>query len=112
LATPYPYVFLVTSLLGLAVFQTGLQRCRIAVVAPLTNIVASVYVVAIGMIVFHERLPKSPTLSALRLVGFALVLVGSWFFSTGPATAGVEPTASVVRPRPGSVEMPPGKPVP
>jgi len=94
LATPYPYVFLVTSLLGLSVFQTGLQRCRIAVVAPLTNIVASVYVVAIGMVVFDERLPKSPALSALRLAGFALVLVGSWFFSTGPASAGVEPVGS------------------
>jgi hypothetical protein len=94
LATPYPYVFLVTSVLGLSVFQTGLQRCRIAVVAPLTNIVASVYVVAIGMLVFNERLPKSQALSALRLIGFALVLVGSWFFSTGPASAGSESTNS------------------
>ena len=41
----YPYVFIVTSILGLAVFQTGLQRSRVAVVAPLTNTIASVYVV-------------------------------------------------------------------
>ena len=84
IATPYPYVFLVASLLGLSVFQTGLQRGRIAVVAPLTNIIASVYVVAIGMAVFGEPLPHSGVLTGFRLVGFALVLVGSWLFSTGP----------------------------
>jgi len=89
LATPYPYVFLASSVLGLSIFQTGLQRGRIAVVAPLTNIIASVYVVAIGMILFHEPLPRSATLTLLRLLGFALVLIGSWFFSIGPAVSGV-----------------------
>ncbi len=79
----YPYVFIVTSILGLAVFQTGLQRSRVAVVAPLTNTIASVYVVAIGMVIFGESLPASLALTLLRISGFALVLLGSWFFATG-----------------------------
>jgi drug/metabolite transporter (DMT)-like permease len=84
LASPYPYVFVVTSLLGLFTFQTGLQRCRIAVTGPTTNIVGSVYVVAVGMAVFDEPLPHSPLLSVLRFVGFALVLVGTAVLAVGP----------------------------
>ncbi|HLX78419.1 MAG TPA: hypothetical protein VKR27_06000, partial [Acidimicrobiales bacterium] len=84
-ATPYPYIFVLTSLLGLSVFQTGIQRSRVSVVAPLTNVIASVYVVAIGMAVFDEPLPTSTAAATLRFAGFALVLVGSWFLSTGPA---------------------------
>lgn len=87
LLTPYPYVFVVMSVLGLLVFQSGLQRCRIAVVGTITNIVASVYVVAVGMFVYAERFPHDSTLTALRVVGFALVLAGSWVFVAGPATS-------------------------
>jgi uncharacterized membrane protein len=85
LASPYPYVFAVTSVLGLLTFQTGLQRCRVAVVAPITNIVASIYVVAVGMMVFDESLPKEAVFTFLRIFGFTLVLVGGWVFATGPA---------------------------
>lgn len=84
LASPYPYVFGVTSVLGLLTFQSGLQRSRIAVVGPLTNIIASIYVVAVGMVVFSEPLPHSATLTVLRFCGFALVLVGSWTFAASP----------------------------
>jgi multidrug transporter EmrE-like cation transporter len=85
IVTPYPYVFVVASVLGLLTFQSGLQRCRVAVVGPITNIVASIYVVAIGMVVFDEALPSDAVLSVLRLAGFALVLAGGWIFATGPA---------------------------
>ncbi|MCU1492517.1 MAG: hypothetical protein JWO62_281 [Acidimicrobiaceae bacterium] len=95
LASPYPYVFIVTSVLGLFTFQTGLQRCRVAVVGPLTNIIASIYVVAVGMVVFSDPLPRSSALTVLRLFGFALVLVGSWAFAAGPATAAQLGTAGV-----------------
>jgi multidrug transporter EmrE-like cation transporter len=86
-ASPYPYVFMVASILGLLTFQTGLQRCRIAVVGPITNIVASIYIVAVGMVVFDESPPHDVWLMVLRLLGFALVLAGSWVFTTGPATS-------------------------
>ncbi|MGA7835341.1 MAG: hypothetical protein WCA31_09075 [Acidimicrobiales bacterium] len=90
LASPYPYLFVGASLLGLIIFQSGLQRCRISVVGPVTNIVASVYVVVVGGAIFHESLPRETDLTLLRLLGFAFVLVGSLIFATGPATpAGV-----------------------
>lgn len=85
-ASPYPYIFVVMSILGLLTFQTGLQRCRVAVVGPITNIVASIYIVAVGMAVFDESFPHDVWLTALRILGFALVLAGSWVFTTGPAT--------------------------
>ncbi len=84
--SPYPYMFLVTSVLGLLIFQSGLQKCRVAVVGPITNVVGSIYVVAVGMVVFDESLPRDTLLTLLRLCGFALVLVGGWVFATGPAT--------------------------
>ncbi|MCU1490069.1 MAG: hypothetical protein JWM85_1474 [Acidimicrobiaceae bacterium] len=90
-ASPYPYLFVVASILGLLVFQTGLQRSRVAMIGPLTNIIASVYIVAVGMVVFNEPLPSSTALTVLRLLGFALVLAGSWMFgatSPGPALVG------------------------
>lgn len=84
--SPYPYVFAVTSILGLFTFQTGLQRCRIAVVSPITNIIAGVYIVAIGTTVFNEALPRNMLLAVMRFVGFALVLIGTWVLATGTPT--------------------------
>jgi drug/metabolite transporter (DMT)-like permease len=84
LAAPYPYLFVVISVLGLLVFQRGLQRSRIAVIVPLTNVIASVYVVVVGMIVFDESFPRSDVLTALRIVGFALALAGNWLLAVGP----------------------------
>jgi drug/metabolite transporter (DMT)-like permease len=87
LASPYPYVFIVASILGLLIFQSGLQQSRIAVIGPISSIIASVYVVVVGMIVFHETLPRDAVDTFLRVLGFALALGGSWIFATGPSTA-------------------------
>jgi len=83
LGSPYPYAFLVASLLGLVVFQASLQRVRIALAAPMVNIVGSAYTVGVGMLIFDERLPANPALASLRLGGFAVVLVGTWILATG-----------------------------
>ena len=88
LESPYPYAFLVASLLGLIGFQSGLQRVRVTLAAPLVNIVGSAFTVAIGMLIFDERLPANPLLSALRLGGFAAVLVGTWILATGTSPEG------------------------
>ncbi|MGA2529232.1 MAG: hypothetical protein ABSG36_08750 [Acidimicrobiales bacterium] len=85
LASPYPYLFAVMSVLGVLTFQTGLQRCRVSILGPISNIVASVYVVAVGMAVFHESFPSDMGFTVLRLLGFALVLVGGAFFVSGPS---------------------------
>ena len=91
LASPYPYLFLVASLLGLLVFQTGIQRGRIAVVAPLQSVVSSTYIVAVGMVIFHEPLPHNVVLSVLRVVGFIGVVCGSLLLAglgeVGPGVA-------------------------
>jgi drug/metabolite transporter (DMT)-like permease len=87
LASPYPYVFIVTSILGLLIFQSGLQRSRLAVIGPISSIIASIYVVVLGMIVFHETLPRDTVDTFLRVLGFAMALGGSWIFATGPSTS-------------------------
>jgi drug/metabolite transporter (DMT)-like permease len=83
LGSPYPYAFLVASLLGLVAFQASLQRVRITLAAPMVNIVGSAYTVGMGMLIFEERLPTNPALATLRLGGFAVVLVGTWILATG-----------------------------
>lgn len=92
LGSPYPYVFVLTSVLGLLVFQSGLQRCRVAMVGPITNIVASVYVVVVGMVVFDESFPRDTVLAVFRALGFVLVLAGGWIFAAGPVTVAVAAT--------------------
>jgi drug/metabolite transporter (DMT)-like permease len=81
LESPYPYVFLITSIVGLLIFQSGLQRSRVAVIGPFSSIVASIYVVVVGMLIFHESFPRDGVLTFLRVLGFAFALGGSWIFS-------------------------------
>jgi drug/metabolite transporter (DMT)-like permease len=83
LRSPYPYAFLVASLLGLVAFQASLQRVKITLAAPLINVVGSAYVVGVGMLVFDEKLPSNAALASLRFVGFTIVLVGTWILATG-----------------------------
>jgi drug/metabolite transporter (DMT)-like permease len=85
LESPYPYVFLVTSIVGLLIFQSGLQRSRVAVIGPFSSIVASVYVVVVGMLIFHETLPHDGVHTFFRALGFALALGGSWIFAAPPS---------------------------
>ena len=92
LSTPYPYVFLITSILGLLTFQTGLQRSRVALVGSITNVVAAAYTVAIGTAVFREGLPHNEWVAAVRYLGLALVLVGGWVIGRGqPGNTNGEP---------------------
>lgn len=74
-ASPYLYALVVTSATGLLLFQTALQRCPASVVVPVSNVVSSVYVVAVGTVIFGEHLPSSGWKLALRVVGFAAVFV-------------------------------------
>ncbi len=77
LRSPFLYLFLGSWALGLAVFQAGIQRCRVGVVGSLAGVVASAFVVATGMVAFGEHLPSDPALRVLRVVGFAGILLGS-----------------------------------
>lgn len=81
--SPYPYLFLAASVLGLLSFQAGLQRCRIGIVVPLSGVVSSSYVVVAGMALFSERLPGDVLSSVLRFTGFAGVLIGTALLAGG-----------------------------
>jgi hypothetical protein len=75
ITSPYPYVLVVMSGMGLLLFQTGLQRGRASIVIPVSNVVGSVYLVMTGTIVFDESLPADPLRLALRVAGFAVAIV-------------------------------------
>jgi drug/metabolite transporter (DMT)-like permease len=72
LSSPYLYVMAGCSAAGLVLFQTALQRCRIAIVAPVSNVLGSLYFIVVGTWLFHERLPASPALLALRVAGIVI----------------------------------------
>jgi drug/metabolite transporter (DMT)-like permease len=73
--SPYPYVLVVMSGVGLLLFQTGLQRGRASIVVPVSNVVGSVYLVMAGTVVFDEPLPADPVRLALRVAGFVVAIV-------------------------------------
>jgi Magnesium transporter NIPA len=74
LSSPYLYVMGGCSAAGLLLFQTALQRCRIAIVAPVSNVLGSIYFIVVGTWLFHERLPSDPALLALRLGGILIAV--------------------------------------
>jgi multidrug transporter EmrE-like cation transporter len=83
LESPYPYLFAATSILGVFIFQAGLQRSEVALLATVTNAISGVYTVGAGSIIFREGLPRNFDLEVLRFVGFAMVLVGGGILATG-----------------------------
>jgi drug/metabolite transporter (DMT)-like permease len=72
LFSPYLYLMAACSAAGLLLFQTALQRCRISIVAPVSNVLGSIYFMVVGTWLFHERLPADPGLLVLRLVGIVI----------------------------------------
>ena len=67
--SPYLYVVLGCLAAGMCLFQTALQRSPVSVVVPVSTIIGTGYLVVIGSLLFHERLPSSPVLLAMRLGG-------------------------------------------
>jgi len=92
LSSTYPYVFMAFSVMGMLIYQMGLQRFRIAVVGSMSDVTCSTYVVVVGTIVFGEHLPQDPVMLALRLGGFIGVLGGSVLVAWGGRTGTDEPT--------------------
>jgi hypothetical protein len=74
LTTAYPWVFVAATLVGMIAFQIGLQRHHASTVVPLTNVLASVFVLAGASVVFSERLLPAGWWALPRLTGFAGVL--------------------------------------
>jgi len=69
LASPYLYVLLGATAVGMCLFQVALQRGRASIVLPVSLVMSTGYLVLVGSWLFHERLPASPVLLAMRLAG-------------------------------------------
>jgi drug/metabolite transporter (DMT)-like permease len=85
-SSPYPYVTVACSAAGLLIFQTGLQRCRVSIVGPVSNITGSVFFMVAGSWLFGERLPAQFGLLVMRLTGIVVAGVVVVILSRQPAT--------------------------
>ncbi|WP_395359324.1 DMT family transporter [Streptomyces sp. YH02] len=74
LASPYPYLLLLTGVSGLVLSQTALQRCRASLIVPVCSTVSCVFSIVSGTIAFDEPLPDDPLRLLLRLGGTVLAL--------------------------------------
>jgi drug/metabolite transporter (DMT)-like permease len=87
LRSPYPYLTVACSAVALLIFQTGLQRCRVSIVGPVSNISGSIFFIVTGTWLFGERLPASPVGLSLRLGGILLAGAAVVVLSRQPAAA-------------------------
>jgi drug/metabolite transporter (DMT)-like permease len=67
--SPYLYAVVACSAAGMFLFQTALQRSPASVILPLSNIIGTGYLIVIGSLLFHERLPAGLAPLAMRLAG-------------------------------------------
>ena len=73
--SPYLYAMLVSSAIGMCLFQVALQRSPASIVMPISLVIGTGYLVVIGSWLFHEQLPASPVSLAMRLGGGAAAAV-------------------------------------
>lgn len=83
IASPYIYLMIVAWGLALALFQIGLQRGRMGIIVPLAGAVTAIYVATVGTPLFGETLPNGTLALALRVIGFAGILLGSVLLTLG-----------------------------
>lgn len=74
LGTAYPWLFLVVTLCGMLLFQTGLQAHPASLMASLTNVVSTACALAGASVVFGEALLPPGWWSAPRLAGLIAVI--------------------------------------
>jgi drug/metabolite transporter (DMT)-like permease len=98
-ASPSPYLLVVTCAVGLLLFQTGLQRCQASVVAPVNAVTSSAYLIGVGTVLFNEHLPTAAGLLTLRIAGFAGVVAGLVTLAISGDRGDAEDDAAVARGR-------------
>lgn len=74
LGTGYPWLFVVVTLCGMLLFQTGLQTHPASLMASLTNVVSTACALAGASVVFGEALLPPGWWSAPRLAGLIAVI--------------------------------------
>ena len=104
--SPYPYVTVACSAVGMLIFQTGLQRCRVSIVGPVSNITGTVFFIVAGTWLFGERLPADPVKLSLRLAGILVAAVVVVVLSRRPvSTAADVPAVPGAEPADGAAPM-------
>jgi multidrug transporter EmrE-like cation transporter len=84
LASPYPWMFVVAALAGMLMFQFGLQRYPVSLMATFTNIISSVCALVGASVVFGEQLLPPGWWSVARLIGFAAVAAAVLMLAVDP----------------------------
>jgi drug/metabolite transporter (DMT)-like permease len=85
LGTPYPWLFLLATVAGMAAFQVGLQRHPASIMATFTNVAAAVCALIGASVVFGERLLPTGAWAGARLAGFAAVALAVAVLVAQPA---------------------------
>ncbi len=96
--SPDLYLLAASLAMGLVLFQTGLQRCEASVVAPVNVVTSTAYVIGVGTVLFNEHLPTSAGPLALRIAGFAGVVVGLVTLAVSGGLGDVHDSAELVAP--------------
>ncbi|MDX6742936.1 hypothetical protein [Actinocorallia sp. A-T 12471] len=109
LATPYPYLFVLSGALGLGLLHIGLQSRRLVIVVAVMNVVGKLHLVVCATLLFGEPWPGDPVWLGLLLGGMVLALYAVLLLprhegrravapttSAGPRGAGVTPGRSSV----------------
>src|SRR5450759_916828 len=77
------------------ILQAALQKGQAIVVVPLLAGLSQLVPIALGMVALHEKFPKRPALSVLRIFAFALILVATVILSRRAVAVTVEPVHGV-----------------
>jgi drug/metabolite transporter (DMT)-like permease len=85
----------VTLVPAFIILQAALQKGQAIVVVPLLAGLSQLVPIALGMVALHEKFPKSPALSVLRIFAFALILVATVILSRRAEAVTVEPAHGV-----------------
>jgi hypothetical protein len=92
LATPYPWLFVVSTAGGMVVFQIGLQRHAASMMATFVNVASTVCALLGAEVVFGESVLPGGWWSLARIAGFAAVLGAVFLMAT---SAGTGPKAAL-----------------
>ncbi|GAB2835976.1 hypothetical protein GCM10022221_38970 [Actinocorallia aurea] len=74
LATPYPYLFVLSGALGLGLLHIGLQERRLLIVVAVMNVVGKLHLVVCATLLFGEPWPGDPVWFGLLAGGMLLAL--------------------------------------
>ncbi|MEW2354380.1 hypothetical protein [Spirillospora sp. NPDC029432] len=104
LATPYPYVTVVSAVIGFGILMLAFQRCRVSIVAAVMTVTAKAHLLVTGTLLFGEPWPGDAPHFAMRVGALLLAAIALLQFPRHRPVAGSAPPpeAGSGRPRPGS----------